>query len=382
MGLPSITSPILNPSGVNLLPGLTVKTVIPTGDSQSASRLSTYINSVHPLNPIFGGFFLHSSLGNAIRTDLGNVKVFKYLTESDVLVLGEAAVRRPDTPTFVTWETAGTSHADYWGLLNSQAIRARDATPYPMNPPCPYQLTRSRILSYRGQDAAYDHMVQWIQNNVQPPSGPRLELSQITPSVVPVRDSNGNIIGGIRLADFAVPISTDTGYNVNTPAAPGILCFVLGQYIPFSQQMLNRLYPNHGSYILKTAAAAAGNVADGYMLPDDEGDANATAAESDIGGTQLKALNLAGINFEGISVPNAALTSDNLSGANLSDGNLQGVSLQGANLRNVNFTNANLEGAQLQGANLQGAIWSNTTCPDGTNSNQNVGFSCSGHLGS
>ena len=30
---------ILNPSGVNLLPGLTVQTVIPSGDSQSASRL-------------------------------------------------------------------------------------------------------------------------------------------------------------------------------------------------------------------------------------------------------------------------------------------------------------------------------------------------------
>lgn len=392
---------ILNPSGVNLLPGLTVKTVIPTGDSQSASRLSTYINSVHPLNPIFPGFFLHSSLGNVIRPDLGNVKVFKYLTESDVLVLGEAAVRRPDTSNFVTWETAGTSHADYWGLLNSQAIRARDATPYPMNPPCPYQLTRSRILAYRGQDAAYDHMVNWIQNNTQPPSAPRLDLSQITPSVVPVRDSYGNILGGLRLADFQVPIATDTGYNVNTPAAPGILCFVLGQYIPFSQQMLSRLYPNHGSYILKTAAASAGNVADGYMLPEDEGDANATAAESDIGGTQLNALNLAEINFQGISVPNTALTSDNLSGDNLSNGNLQGdslqganlagvnlsgtnlsgVTLQGANLQNANFTDTNLSGAKLQGANLRGAVWSNTVCPDGTNSNQNVGFSCTGHLG-
>ncbi|MFL5268246.1 MAG: alpha/beta hydrolase domain-containing protein, partial [Stellaceae bacterium] len=133
---------ILNPSGVNLLPGLTVQTVIPSGDSQSASRLSTYINSVHPLNPIYSGFFLHSSLGNAIRVDLGDVKVFKFLTETDVLELGEAAVRRPDTPTIVTWETAGTSHADYWGLLSSNGVRTRDATPLAVNPACPFQLTR------------------------------------------------------------------------------------------------------------------------------------------------------------------------------------------------------------------------------------------------
>jgi hypothetical protein len=394
---------ILNPAGVNPLPGFTVKTIIADGESQSASRLSTYINSVHPLNPIFPGFFLHSSLKNVIRTDLGNVKVFKFLTETDVVELGEGAIRRPDTPIFVTWEVSGTSHSDYWLYLNYKGVRTRDATPPADNPPCPLQIPRSRILAYRAQNAAYDHVVQWIQNGTQPPSSPQMTLSAVTPAIEPVRDSYGNILGGIRLADFAVPIATDTGINSNpVPAIPGVLCNLYGQYIPFSQQMLSRLYPNHGSYILKTAAASASNVADGYMLPEDEGNANAIAAESDIGGTQLKALNLAGINFEGISVPNAVLTADNLAGANLSNGNLQGVSLQAANLANANFTGTNLTGASLQaanladanftganlsgakvpGANLRGVIWMNTVCPDGTNSNQNVGFTCAGHLGS
>jgi len=108
---------ILNPTGVNLLPGLTVQTLIADGESQSASRLATYINSVHPLNPIYRGFFLHSTLSNSIRTDLGDEKVFKFLTETDVVELGEAAIRRPDTPTFVTWEIAGTSHSDEAGAL-------------------------------------------------------------------------------------------------------------------------------------------------------------------------------------------------------------------------------------------------------------------------
>jgi len=376
---------ILNPSGVKLLPGLTVQTVIPSGDSQSASRLSTYINSVHPLNPIYTGFFLHSSLGNAIRTDLGNVKVFKFLTETDILELGEAAVRRPDTPTFVTWETAGTSHADYWGLLSSNGVRTRDATPLAVNPACPYQLTRSRILAYRGQDAAYDRMVQWMRNGTQPPSAPPLELSATTPSVVPVRDVFENIVGGIRLPDFAVPIATDTGFNANTPALPGVRCFLYGQYIPFDTQTLRALYPTHGTYLLDTVTAS---------------NANAIAAESSVGGSNFRNLDLSGVNLMGVSLPNENLVGDNLANANLSNSNLQGANLkgdpltganlngasligtnlQGANLQGANLTNANLGGATLKGASIGGVMWSNTVCPDGTNSDAD-GNTCMGHLG-
>ena len=49
-----------------------------------------------------------------------------------------------------------------------------------------------------------------------------------------------------------------------------------------------------------------------------------------------------------------------------------------ANLTNANLTNANLFNATLAGAILTAVAWSNTTCPDGTNSN-NDGNTCSGH---
>jgi hypothetical protein len=392
---------ILNPSGVNLLPGLTVQTLIPTGDSQSAFRLATYINSVHPLNPIYSGFFLHSSLGNPIRTDLGPIKVFKFLTETDILELGEAAVRRPDTPTFVTWETAGTSHSDYWIYLNYKGVRARDATPPADNPPCPLQIPRSRILNYRTQDAAYDHMVQWMRNGTQPPSGTPLELSAITPSVVPERDVFGNILGGIRAPDFAVPIATDTGFNANpVPPIPGVLCNLYGQYIPFDQQKLRAFYPTAGTYLLDTVAASNANVKAGYLLDADAAGANTTAAESGVGGSNLRNIDLSGANLMGLSLPNDSLAGNNLTGANLSNSNLQGTNLKGANLNGANLTGANLIGATLQSANLQGAnlsnanlggatskgaslggaTWSNTVCPDGTNSNAD-GNTCLGHLG-
>ena len=53
--------------------------------------------------------------------------------------------------------------------------------------------------------------------------------------------------------------------------------------------------------------------------------------------------------------------------------------LAGANLSYSDLTGADLAGADLAGANL-GVIWSDTTCPDGTNSN-NDGDTCVNNLG-
>jgi hypothetical protein len=45
---------IRNPTGVDMLGGLKPRHVIAIGESQSASRLSTYVNSIHPLANIYG----------------------------------------------------------------------------------------------------------------------------------------------------------------------------------------------------------------------------------------------------------------------------------------------------------------------------------------
>jgi hypothetical protein len=61
-------------------------------------------------------------------------------------------------------------------------------------------------------------------------------------------------------------------------------------------------------------------------------------------------------------------------GADLRDAKLNGANLEGADL-----TQANLGGASLTGAHLKNVKWFNTTCPDGTNSD-NHGSTCLGHL--
>jgi uncharacterized protein YjbI with pentapeptide repeats len=121
----------------------------------------------------------------------------------------------------------------------------------------------------------------------------------------------------------------------------------------------------------------------------------AVAPAGGLAGANLQCVNLdgaplAGQNLRGANLNCASLIGANLNGANLSGSNLNGANLTNADLRAANLSGANLNGARLAGANLQGAksnaltnfnlvVWSNTTCPDGTNSNADGG-ACQGHL--
>ena len=88
------------------------------------------------------------------------------------------------------------------------------------------------------------------------------------------------------------------------------------------------------------------------------------------------------------------LSATDLTGANLSDGDfqdaylrdanltaavLQRTQLDGANLRRAVLTDADLTDARLTDAHLVDAVWSNTTCPDASNSDDHGG-TCCGHL--
>lgn len=100
--------------------------------------------------------------------------------------------------------------------------------------------------------------------------------------------------------------------------------------------------------------------------------------------------NLSGSNGSLGSYISSNFTSANLTGGNFSRANFTGSNftnaiLTGANVSNANFTNVNLTGANLKGASfhgttITGATWSNTICPNGTNSN-NDGGTCVGQGG-
>ncbi len=95
-------------------------------------------------------------------------------------------------------------------------------------------------------------------------------------------------------------------------------------------------------------------------------------------GDFLVGASLQGANLNKADLAGAYLDATNLSGANLNGADFSGAFLNGADLDNANLhgvdlTGANLTGARLTGANLNGVTWSDTTCPDGSKSDDDGG---------
>ena len=96
--------------------------------------------------------------------------------------------------------------------------------------------------------------------------------------------------------------------------------------------------------------------------------------------TTLAGCDLKGVNLAGAYLVGRDLSQTNLAGANLARANLGGANLNDANMLGANLTSANLVGANLKQANVKDVIWSNTICPDGTNSDANGGTCKGKHL--
>jgi hypothetical protein len=254
-------------SGRGLLGGLAVRNVIATGQSASAVRLTRYYNSVHPLDGLIDGFVLHGPIvGGALRADI-LTPVWKLLAETDV-ILGQGAVRQPDSDFVRTWEVAGTSHLDIDTWSAHDRLRARDLTPDGVPAEGCARPTRSRVPARLVQEAVYDWMKRWVEGTAQPPHAPPLSLTSVgklgeTPedrvSAV-ARDDDGNAIGGIRLAQFAVPLAVNSGWN----DGPGF-CRTSGSHEPFARDKVARLYPNAVKYIAAVDRITAENLKAGYI---------------------------------------------------------------------------------------------------------------------
>ena len=306
-------------NGVGLLGGLRVQHLFATGHSQSASRLATYVNSVHPLAPTFDAVVVHGG-GGRIRDDHGTLKVWKLLSETDVLS-NQAAVRQPDTASFRSWEVAGDSHVDQQFVASSRKLSARDGNPVApgMTPggargaapasggaapspttgsaasgapsassvqrtaapsgamgttsPCdrpPY----SHVPFYHVMNAAFDHLQRWVKDGTLPPSAPPIDTSSVGPPAIVVRDARGNAQGGIRLAEQVVPTGVNTGQN----SGPGF-CRLNGSHTDFDATTIAALYPTHAAYVGAVKDAAEKNVKAGYILGPDA-DATIAAAEA------------------------------------------------------------------------------------------------------
>jgi uncharacterized repeat protein (TIGR02543 family) len=195
----------------------------------------------------------------------------------------------------------------------------------------------------------------------------------------------------------ALQLTKATGYTVISCSGPEYpLVPIPAGYVPTKQ------YSNYpacgGNDAVQYSQASPGmnlsgtnlsgaNLSGDDLSGDDLSDADLSGA--DLSGADLSDANLSDANLSDANLSDADLSDANLDPANLSGANLKGANLSGANLFGVNLRGANLSGANLSNANLSGAnlsdadlnkvAWSNTTCPDGTDSNADGG-NCVRHL--
>jgi hypothetical protein len=273
---------------VNPLGKLKVERVIADGESSSASRLTQYYNTIHPLHGLADAFILNGAPepNLVVRTDL-TTPAFKLVTETDLAVIGHAQNRQADSDVLRTWEVAGTSHADFDMIgdhlvptgTGVNPVQYRDTGTF-QAPTCDFPTLTRTPFKYV-YHAVLEHVDRWAQDGTQPPHAPLLEVVSVGPGprgAVLARDSFGIAKGGIRLAAVAVPIATNA-----SPNGPGFFCSIFGQYLPFDAATLAGLYRNHGSYVSQVAKVSDQNVKDGFILRPDAQATKAGAARSSVG---------------------------------------------------------------------------------------------------
>lgn len=94
-----------------------------------------------------------------------------------------------------------------------------------------------------------------------------------------------------------------------------------------------------------------------------------------ITGADLRLTDLSGTDFSNTILDGVLMNGANASGANFTGVRFQGGGIMASDISFADFTNANLDGVNFGSPNTTGTIWSNTICPNGTNSD-NQGGTC------
>jgi hypothetical protein len=282
-----------------LLGGLKPKRLIASGESQSAGRMVTYINAIHPLAHVYQGFLVHSRGGGGSplsQTPLAaiptpNPAIIRTDNPSPTIVLQSETdvnegARQDDSPTFRLWEMAGTSHVDAYSVgigLGDKGDGSGDKAMFDAmrNPPvagcgAPVNTGPSHWLV----QTAMRRLNQWVRYGTPPATAPRIEVTSFAPRTY-ARDANGNVIGGIRTphVDAPVAVVTDQGQS-----GSGLICRLVGATFPFDATKLSALYKSHDQFVNKWHAATRRAVRAGFLLAVDARGLISAASQSTIPG--------------------------------------------------------------------------------------------------
>ncbi len=259
-------------SGVDPMGGLDVRRVVATGGSQSAMRLVSYINAVHPLDGVVDGFLLSVWEGRApslldgpisfggLRTTIrSDVPVPVIVVNSEFEALGVHAVGTVDVGMIRVWEVAGAPHGVARGRGGGASASGWGVNPLSITPV---------------YEAAIRRMHGWLCGAEGPaPAQPRIAIDDGPPPQVR-RDPLGNTIGGIRLPEIEVPVAEYRGMSFGTGRAP-----LFGAARPFEPEVVRSRYPTRAVFVERWEAAVDRLVASGAALAEDAPAMKARAAE-------------------------------------------------------------------------------------------------------
>lgn len=299
------------PTGIAPLGDLPVNKVIAAGESQSATRLMTYVNAFGKDDDVFDGYFIHSRLGFIpefggasaqlsqppqayvptapvvkVRDDLGK-PVMNLQTETDVLRIGSYASRQEDTDTYRLWEVAGTAHADRYiissGMMDQGSVDSAKVVitnrPLFVLPACPDPVN-SAPQHHFVLNTALNALNRWLVDEIAPPMAPRLLVNANGDAFE--YDAYGNVLGGVRSPYVDSPIARFSGENTSIQDDSADLCFLFGSTEMLDDATLQSLYPGHDAYVAAVTESTLAAQANGFLLPEDGRLIIRAAEESDI----------------------------------------------------------------------------------------------------
>lgn len=244
--------------------------VLAIGESQSAHYLTSFINAVQPLSPVFDGFLVHSrgagaapldgepidppsvEAGVRIRTD-GEAPVLVLEAEGDLVgPLAGRLARQPDDDRLRWWEVAGASHADSYLVGAASALMG-----------CDWRINEGphRFVA----QAALHALVRWVTEGTPPPSAPRIELTSRQGRPVIARDQAGIAVGGVRTPHVDVPVVVLSGES--PPGTARRLGWLVGSTTPLPAEDLASRYGDEDGYRRAYEASLDQAIEAGFLLP-------------------------------------------------------------------------------------------------------------------
>jgi hypothetical protein len=269
-----------------ILGDLEADVLLATGESQSASRLLTYINAVQPLYNAYDGFIVDSRYDSSqplaqepqveisapqrvrFRDDL-ETPVINLQAETDVIALGAVDERQPDSAFFRLWEITGAAHND-----NYQLVAGRDDVG--VGAEKAVVVENALILGVFACDkpinsgpypwvymAALNALEQWVRSGDAAAEASRMAVTDDQADFQ--YDEVGNVIGGLRTPYVDAPAARLSG-ELN---AGLVGCRLSGTTELFDAATMASRYVDRGGYVAAVAEATDAAVEAGHLLEED-----------------------------------------------------------------------------------------------------------------